>query len=231
MGVFGEFNVSIANAIKSQDPLLVQKQHHLSLPEHISYSNTMSQLSHHNANQKVFQTPAIIDRGSMISIQDNVDVLNQGNSPRKLSLSKIKIQPIVTSATADISLTQFDKGGKKTYNTTTNRSRISKLTTVNNQQKPYITGEAHFSRPQLTAVKGFLTNEELRLGNQTHISSIDRNISKLHDLSYKNWNIVDLKKSIYPSPSNFSRVYSKDPKERLKKALALNSVLENVIRD
>jgi hypothetical protein len=48
MGVFGEFNVSIANAIKSQDPLQVQK--HLSLPEHITYSNTMSQLSHHKTN-------------------------------------------------------------------------------------------------------------------------------------------------------------------------------------
>jgi hypothetical protein len=48
MGVFGDFNVSIANAIKSQDPLQLQKHHHLSLPEHITYSNTMSQLSHHN---------------------------------------------------------------------------------------------------------------------------------------------------------------------------------------
>jgi hypothetical protein len=66
------------------------------------------------------------------------------------------------------------------------------------------------------AAKGFLTNEELRLGNPSYISSIDRNISKLHELSYKNWNIVDLKKSVYPSPSNFSRVYSKDPKDRLK---------------
>ena len=150
----------------------------------------------------------------MISIQDNVDVLNQGNSPRKLSLSKIQIQPIINT-TADVSLTQFDKV-KKNYNTTTNRSRISKLTTLNNHNTPYITGEANFSRPKLMAAKVFLTNEELRLGNQSDISSIDRNISKLHELSYKNWNIVDLKKSVYPSPSNFSRVYSKDPKDRLK---------------
>lgn len=78
--------------------------------------------------------------------------------------------------------------------------------------------------------KGFLTNEELRLGNQSHIQSIDRNISKIHELSYNNWNILDLKKSIYPSLSNFERVYSKDPKERLKQALALNSVLENVLK-
>ena len=162
----------------------------------------MSQLSHHKANQKVFHTPNIIDRGSMISIQDNVDVLNQGNSPRKFSVSKIQIQPIINTTT-DVSLTQFDKG-KKTYNTTTNRSRISKLSTLNNQQKAYITGEAHFSRPQLSVGKSFLTNEELRLGNPYNISSIDRNITKLHELSYKNWNIVDLKKSVYPSPSNFS---------------------------
>jgi hypothetical protein len=86
MGVFGDFNVSITNAIKSQSPLL-QKQN-LSLPEHINYSQTVSQLSHHPVHKKVFHTPMIVDRGSMISIQDNVDVLNQV-TPRKLSLSKI----------------------------------------------------------------------------------------------------------------------------------------------
>ncbi len=78
--------------------------------------------------------------------------------------------------------------------------------------------------------KGFLTNEELKLGNQSNIQSIDRSISKLHELSYKNWNILDLKKSLYSSPSNFAKVYSKDPKERLKQALALNSVLDNVLK-
>lgn len=64
--------------------------------------------------------------------------------------------------------------------------------------------------------KGFLTIEELRLGNQSNIKSIDRSLSKLHEQSNHNWNILDLKKSSYPSPSNFEKSYSKDPKDRLQ---------------
>ncbi len=67
-----------------------------------------------------------------------------------------------------------------------------------------VTGEAQLSRPQFMMSKSFLTNQELRHGNPSHIKSIDRSLTKLHEHSYKNWNIVDLKKSIYPAPSNFT---------------------------
>ena len=67
------------------------------------------------------------------------------------------------------------------------------------------------------------------MGNQSYIKSIDRSLSKLHDHSKINWNVIDLKKSLYASPSNFGNSYSKDPKERLQHALNINTILDKVL--
>ncbi len=201
----------------------MNKMHNISVPDHINCVKALSQMSQ---QQYVFEKQ-LVDHGSMISIQDNVDVLNT-TSPRKLTISKIQIQPTL----GDKSMTQLKEFKTKTSSTvnafvSTNRSRISQLTLNNNAV--FVTGEASLSRPQLMFSKGFLTNEELRNGNHSHIKSIDRSLSKLHDISKNNWNILDLNKSNYASPSNFAKSYSKDPKERLQNTLSLNTVLDKML--
>ncbi len=57
---------------------------------------------------------------------------------------------------------------KRTYATSTNRSRISnydrsKLTMQTDASK--VTGEMQMNRPQFMMSKGFLTNEELKMGD------------------------------------------------------------------
>ena len=73
MGVFGDFNVSITDNIKSQDPIMQKNNNLLSVPDHINYSQTVSQMGHHNHqtifnNKSNFLSQKIVDRGSMISI-------------------------------------------------------------------------------------------------------------------------------------------------------------------
>lgn len=85
------------------------------------------------------------------------------------------------------------------------------------------------SRPQFMMSKGFLTNEELKHGNQKGIQSIDRSLSKLHEHTATNWSFLDIKPTQFVSPSNFDRVYIRDPRETISKNVSITKVLKDIL--
>lgn len=77
--------------------------------------------------------------------------------------------------------------------------------------------------------KGFLTNEELKHGNPKGIRNIDRSLSKLHEHTTTNWSFLDIKPTQFVSPSNFDKVYVRDPSEALSKNVSITKVLKDIL--
>ncbi len=77
--------------------------------------------------------------------------------------------------------------------------------------------------------KGFLTNEELKHGNPKAIQSIDRSLSKLHDHTGANWSYLDVKPTKFVSPSNFDKVYNRDPNETVAKNVSFTKFLKDIL--
>jgi hypothetical protein len=92
-----------------------------------------------------------------------------------------------------------------------------------------VTGELNMNRPSFMMSKGFLTNEELKHGNPRGIKSIDRSLSKLHEHTNSNWSYLDIKPTQFLSPSNFDRVYVRDPVDGLSKNVSLTKVLKDIL--
>ena len=92
-----------------------------------------------------------------------------------------------------------------------------------------MTGEVNLSRPNFMMSKGFLTNEELKNGNPHGLKSIDRSFSKLQGHNSVNWSYLDVKPTQFVSPSNFERVYVRDPVESVAKNVSITKVLKDIL--
>lgn len=156
----------------------------------------------------MINSKSLVEKGSMISIKDNLDV-----SPSS-SVNKPNIN--VDPSTDHLMYQDM----RKVNATTTNRSRLSNYRFLN--EGTVVDGLVHGTHQSFYNQK-FLTEAELKTGNIDSIKQVERSLSKLHELSSKNWSIQDANYSTFASPANFKQKYGSG-------ADTINEVLDNVLK-
>lgn len=157
----------------------------------------------------MINTKSLIDKASMISIKDNLDVTPSSS----VNKPNINVDP-----SSDHLMYQ---DMRKVNATTTNRSRLSNYRFLN--EGTVVNGMVNGTHQSFYNQK-FLTEDELKTGNIDSIKQVERSLSKLHELSSrKDWSIQDANYSTFASPSNFKQKYGSG-------AETINEVLENVLK-
>lgn len=205
MGVFGEFNVTVSQPTIT-DPKYPNM--HLTTKSLINIGGGMIK-------------GKMLDRSSMISIKEHEDVV----SP--LNLTKRTQQQLDISLERSINtLKEF----RKVNATTTNRSRISNSKLGDGI---LLNGEINTTHSSFKNTN-FLTSAEKKLAESKQLMNVERSLTKLHEHSSKNFSLRDVKVQSYQSPSNFSRVYARNPVEVIHGSAqtqtmrkVLNDVLSN----
>lgn len=207
MGVFGEFNVTV-----SQPTIIDQKHPNMQMTTNslISIGGTMIK-------------GKMLDRSSMISIKEHDDVVPP------LSITKRTQQQLDISLERSVNTL---KELRRVNATTTNRSRISNSKFGEGSQN-FLNGEIQTTHSSFKNTN-FLTNAEKKLAENQQLLNVERSLTKLHDHSTKNFSLQDIKFKVYQSPSNFNRVYARNPVDVIhgsSQSQSMHRVLNDVLKN
>ena len=79
-------------------------------------------------------------------------------------------------------------------------------------------GEATMKR-RVFMNRNFLTNNEMKFGDQKKLDRIDESFSKLSQLQDRNFSVRDIRKEHYASPSNFKGIYNHELSNKMNSIL------------
>ena len=79
--------------------------------------------------------------------------------------------------------------------------------------------------------KTFLTNEEMKYGNNENLENINRSMMRLKVLSERNWSPGDISKEVYSTTSNFKQKHNNQFNGKFNSILLAASRFKDNSRD